>query len=375
MTSTTRARILIAPDSFKGSATADVVADAIADGWLTERPDDQIFRLPLADGGEGTLDVLERALPASVRHPVEVTGPDGRTVLTSWLELPGENGAAAVVELADASGLGRLDALIPWDAHTRGVGQVIRAALDSGAVELLLALGGSSSTDGGLGLLSELGARARDAAGRPLADGARGLAEISTLDLSALTPPPAGGVTVLSDVTNPLLGDRGAAVVFGPQKGFAPDELRRSDAALARYAALLPIDPAKPGAGAAGGTGAGLLAWGARLEPGADRVARLVGLDRRAAESDLVITGEGRFDDQTADGKLPSRVARAARDGGTPWAVIAGAITADLADAVAGIELRAIAGSVDAAIADPRPFLREAGARIARAWSPDRRRG
>ncbi|NYG99580.1 glycerate kinase [Schumannella luteola] len=371
MTSTPGARILIAPDSFKGSATAQEVAEAIAQGWLAERPDDAVTALPLADGGEGTLDVLERAVPGAVRHPVRVTGPDGRPVSASWLTIDGDAGPVAVVELADASGLDRLDTLIPWDAHTRGVGEVIRAALADAPSELLLALGGSSSTDGGLGLLAALGAIALDASGDPVADGTRGLADIASLDLSGLPALPTAGVTVLSDVTNPLLGPRGAAAVFGPQKGFATADLLAAEAALARLAALLPIDPATPGAGAAGGTGAGLLAWGAHLEPGADRIAQLVGLDRLAADSVLVITGEGRFDAQTAGGKLPSRVASAARASGIPWALVAGSIAAETDDAVASVALVDISGSTAAAIADPVPALRAAGARLARGWTAD----
>ena len=201
-----------------------------------------------------------------------------------------------MVELASTSGielLGSPPKLRPWDADTRGFGEAIAAALSHGVSRLLLGIGSSASTDGGAGMLTALGARFTDAAGRPIAPGARGLATVAHADLRDLAPLPPGGVTVLTDVTSPLLGPRGAAAVFGPQKGAAPGDIPLLDTALARLAELLGGDPDVPGSGAAGGTGFGLLAWGARLVPGAEAVAKLIDLPERIAAASLVITGEG----------------------------------------------------------------------------------
>ena len=370
-------RIVIAPDSFKGSATAARVARALSEGWRSARPDDEIVLLPMADGGEGTLDAFAGAVPDARRMPVTVTGPDGTATEASWLLLPGDE-PVAVVELASTCGIEMLSSgLRPMDASTFGLGEAIAAALGErhGVSRLIIGLGSSASTDGGTGLLTALGARFMDAAGHPIAPGGRGLAALAAVDLSGVVALPPGGVTVLSDVTNPLLGRSGAAAVFGPQKGASATEIAELDAGLARLAALIGIDPSLPGAGAAGGTGYGLLAWGAVLGAGAPAVAELIGLPQAVAGASIVITGEGSFDAQSAAGKVPTHVAALAAEAGVSVALVAGRIAddADAVGALAGFEatvsLTELAGSGEASLADPERWLRSAGVALAGAFS------
>ena len=368
-------RVVLAPDSFKGSLPAAGVAAALAEGWRSVRPAAVIVALPMADGGEGTLDAFAAAVAGARWMPVTVRGPHGRDIEASWLLLPDGTG---VVELASTSGLELLAGdLRPWDADTSGFGQAIAAALDHGVDRLVLGIGSSASTDGGAGLLAALGARVRDATGRPVAGGLRGVDAAASIDLSGLRTPPHGGVTVLTDVTSPLLGARGAAAVFGPQKGLSAADTAAADRALARFAALVPRgpatvgasrpDPATPGAGAAGGAGFGLLAWGAALVPGAEAVAGLVGLPAAIVGADLVVTGEGSFDGQSAAGKVPAHVAALAARAGVPVALIAGRIApgADTSAFAASLSLADLAGSPAASLADPARWLRVAAKRLA----------
>jgi glycerate kinase len=362
-------RVVIAPDSFKGTASATGVARALAAGWARVRPADELVLMPMADGGEGTLDAFELAVAGARRMPVTVVGPDDRPVVTSWLLLPDGTG---VVELACTSGITLLDPLRPLDAHTAGFGQAIAAALGHGVTRLYLALGGSSSTDGGTGALTALGAVFTDADGTPVPAGGRGLADLRAADLSGLPALPAEGVLILSDVTNPLLGPSGAAAVFGPQKGANPLEVARLDAGLARLAGLLPADPATPGAGAAGGVAYGLLAWGARISAGSAAVGEALGVPAAVAGASVVITGEGRFDAQSAAGKVPAYLADLAVDAGARALLVAGAIDADALQAQPGrfraaVELTALAGGSARAMADPLRWLELAGARLASA--------
>ncbi|GAA1465866.1 glycerate kinase [Microbacterium thalassium] len=366
--------VVIAPDSFKGSIPAAAAAAALTDGWRSVHPAARVRLLPMADGGEGTLDAFAAAVPGARRMPVTVTGPEATPVAASWLLLPPTAeapGGVGVVELACASGielLGDPPRLRPLDADTRGFGEAIAAALSHGVSRLVLGIGSSASTDGGMGMLAALGARFADAAGDEAATGGRGLGAIASADLTGLAPLPPAGVQVLSDVTNPLLGERGAAAVFGPQKGATPDDVRALEAALASYAALLPADPAAPGAGAAGGTGFGLLAWGARLVPGSTAVAELIGLGDAVADASVVVTGEGSYDGQSAAGKVPAHVAALAALAGVPVALVAGRIAgdADVSGFAASASLTELAGSPEAAMADPARWLREAGAALAR---------
>ncbi|PYY32033.1 glycerate kinase [Curtobacterium sp. MCJR17_055] len=364
-------RVVIAPDSFKGTASAADIAAAVAEGWRTERPDDELVVLPMADGGEGTLDAFAAAVPGSERVPVRVTGPDDRPVESSWLRLPD---GRAVVELAATSGLGLLDEPEPDSAHTTGFGQAVAAALDAGATGLLLGIGGSASTDGGVGALRALGLGIAldDSADASSATGGTLLDHVAAVDRTSLRPLPPRGVTVLSDVTSPLLGPEGAAAVFGPQKGVTPDRVPVHETRLARWAAHFPdVDPATPGAGAAGGTGFGLLAWGARVGSGAGAVAEALGLADAVAAADLVVTGEGRFDGQTAAGKTPTVVTAIAVAAGTPVALVAGDVAARLDAFSIAASLTVIAtqttGEPDDALRDPLRFARVAGERMARA--------
>lgn len=355
---------MIAPDSFKGTASATAVAQAIGRGWTSVAPDDELVLRPMADGGEGTLEAFESAVPGATRMPATVVGPDNRDVASEWLLLPDGTG---VVELALASGLHLLDPLLPLDAHTLGFGQLIVAALDGGATRLVLAIGGSASTDAGAGMLTALGARFLDEHGDSIALGDRGLASIASVDLSGVRTAPAGTVA-LTDVTNRLFGPAGAAWVFGAQKGATEVQLSKMDAALTRFARVLDLESlaAEEGAGAAGGTGFGLLLWGATLEAGARSVGELVRLPDAIASADLVITGEGRFDDQTASGKVAHYVASAAQASRTPIALVAGSIDARTDFFVDTASLTMLAGSSDAARADTEHWLEAAGAGLAR---------
>ncbi|NYE18930.1 glycerate kinase [Microbacterium immunditiarum] len=363
---------MFAPDSFKRSITASGAASALAEGWASERPDDRLVLRPVADGGEGTLDAFATAVPGARRMPVTVTGPDGEPTDAAWLLLPptaDEPWGVGVVELASTSGIELLgDRRVPWDAGTTGFGEAIASALDHGVSRLVLGIGSSASTDGGTGMLTALGARFTDAATDPVARGARGLGALARADLSGLRPLPPGGATVLTDVTNPLLGASGAAAVFGPQKGLDASGVALADEGLASLAALLPADPATPGAGAAGGAGFALLAWGAQLVPGASAVAELVDLPAAIAESAVVVTGEGSFDAQSAAGKAPAHVAALAAGAGVPVALVAGRIAeaSDVSAFVAAVSLTDLAGSTDAALNEPAQWLRLAGATLAR---------
>lgn len=364
-------RVVLAPDSFKGTITAADAAVALASGWAAVDQDAEFVHRPMADGGEGTVAAFEAAVAGSARIPVTVDGPAGVPVDTFWLLLPPTPDAplgTAVVDLGSTSGIELLDELRPWDADTSGFGQAIAAALDHGVSRLVLGIGSSASTDGGTGMLTALGARFLDADGAVIARGARGLASLTTVDLGALRPAP--DVRVLTDVTNPLTGPRGAAAVFGPQKGLLAEVDRiRVDAGLVGLSALLGLDAALPGTGAAGGTGGALVVWGGVLAPGAAEVAELIGLAEAIADADVVITGEGSYDGQSGDGKVPSFLASLAVDAGARAALAAGRITpdADTSLFAASVSLTDLAGSSAAALAEPARWLRAAGSALARA--------
>ncbi|MFG3707015.1 glycerate kinase [Micromonospora sp. NPDC047670] len=363
-------RVVVAPDSFKGSVPARDAAAAVADGWRRERPDDEVRLVPLADGGEGTCDVLAEAHPGARWQPARVTGPDGRPVRAGWLLLPD---GTAVVELAAASGLPLAARSNALGASTHGTGELVAAALaDPGTRRLLVALGGSASTDGGTGALRALGVRLRDARGRDLPPGGGPLSRLASVDLAGLPPPPPGGVACLVDVTAPLLGPDGAARQFAPQKGASAGDVDRLEEGLHRLAGLLGGRPDQPGAGAAGGTGYGLAAaWGAALVAGAATIAEVAGLPAALADADLVLTGEGRFDGQSTRGKIVGHVLAAARDAGVPVHLVAGQVAAPPPPpVVATEELTTLAGGRPAAMAEPRRWLAAAGSRLARRFRP-----
>jgi len=362
-------RVVIAPDSFKGSISAAGAAAALAAGWRRIRPGDDLVELPLADGGEGTLAVLAAAVPASRWHEALVSGPVDAQVMAAWLEMPGN---VAVIELATAAGLTQLAELQPLAAHSFGVGELIGHALDAGMRRVLVALGGSACTDGGTGALAALGARFLAADGLPLARGGGPLRQLAAVDLDGLRQPPPGGVSCLTDVRAPLLGPAGAAAVFGPQKGAGPADIIALEEGLARLAALLGGDPAEPGAGAAGGCGYGLAAaWDATLLPGAAELAAIAGLPEAVAGADLVITGEGRYDATSLHGKVVGAVCSMAVSTmtGMPVVIVTGQLALAPPPGTRAVELASLAGGTGAAVRDAAHWLAAAGAELASAGS------
>lgn len=316
-------RVLVAPDKFRGTLTATQAADAIERGWLRTRPGDSVEAVPMADGGEGTLDALVSALRGEIARAT-VSGPLGDPVTALYGVVATSEGTTAVIEMARASGLelvaeARRDAV---RASTRGTGELIRHAIDRHRPSLVLVcIGGSATTDGGAGMAQALGAKLLDERGAEIALGGGALLDLRLIDLDGLVPRVASvRFVVASDVDNPLVGPGGAAAVYGPQKGADPDEVVLLDRALGHYAAIVNRDlgvdvRAAAGAGAAGGLGAGLIAFtGARLRPGIDVVMEAVGLHSRLERADLVITGEGQFDEQSLHGKTVAGVMRAAQD-------------------------------------------------------------
>ena len=370
-------RIVVAPDKFKGSLPAAEVARALAAGMRSGDPTLDVVELPVADGGDGT---LAAALAAGFeRVPALAEGPVGEPVESAFGWRAGSVGGAgvAVVELADVVGLERMRELAPLTASTFGLGQVITAALDRGAATIILGVGGSASTDGGAGMMQALGVRLLDAAGAGLGRGGAALADLASIDLSGLDPRLAGvAVLVASDVDNPLLGESGAAAVFGPQKGASPAQVLQLDRALARWASLTATatgrdEAGSPGAGAAGGTGFAALAYlHAELKPGIELVLELVGLDAALARADLLITGEGSLDAQSLRGKAPVGVARAAGRVGVPVVAVAGQclLTSDeLADAglLAAYSLSALEPDAAVSMREAPRLLAQIGQMIA----------
>ncbi|CAN5596348.1 glycerate kinase [soil metagenome] len=355
--------VAIAPDSFKGTLSAREVAEAIAEGWRSVRPEDELVLVPQADGGEGTLDAVEASEQGAVRRSAgEVTGPDGRPTPGEWLELPE---GVAVVELAQASGLPLMHTLDVMGATSRGTGEVIRRALDAGATTIVLGLGGSASTDGGAGALAALGLELTDEQGDLVADGGGALRDIVGVGRAGLLEPPAGGVVLLTDVTAPLTGPSGAAAVFAPQKGATPAQVDELDAALSHFARLIGGDTDLPGSGAAGGTGYGFATvWGGRIESGADYLAELTGLTAVIGSADLLVTGEGRFDSQSLGGKVVGQLLAVAERAGVRAGVVAGQVTTETD--VWTASLTELAGSVESAMGDTRRWLVTAGAQAAR---------
>lgn len=327
-------RIVAVPDSFKGSASAVEVAEAMARGArkaFREVPV-TVETLPFADGGEGTLDALLGAW-GTTALTVETTDALGRPHRARYGLSP--DGATGIVEAAEANGLPAVSdvPLRPLSATTRGVGPLVTALLDAGVEEILLCIGGSATTDGGTGLLRALGARFLSADGTELPDGGGGLGDLVSLDLAGLDPRArAVRWRIACDVTNPLVGEEGAAAVFGPQKGADPEDVRVLDAGLSRLADVLAETTGqevrdRAGMGAAGGMPATLTALlGAEILPGARMVAEVLGAERLLAGADLVLTGEGRFDDQSLQGKVVDAVRRLT-PAHVPVAVIAGSVS------------------------------------------------
>jgi glycerate kinase len=396
-------RVVVAPDKFEGSLTAGQAAQAIRAGLLRARPDAEVVGLPLGDGGAGTLEALVAAGFQPV--PVLASGPTGEPVQATIAvdgpsiglarrptsSDPGDLAAhdrdararLCFVEMAEASGLKRLPGgrRAPLAATTYGTGELLEAALDRGVRRLVLGIGGSATTDGGAGMAAALGVRFLDDAGDELPPGGAALLRLARVDAAGLDPRLREvEVTVAADVDNPLVGPEGAAHVFAPQKGAGPDEVLLLDSALRRYARVLAADLGvdladTPGAGAAGGLGAGAIAFlGARIRSGIELVLELVGFNRAVVTADLVVTGEGKLDAQSLRGKAPVGVARAATAHGVPVVALAGVVE------VAGRELRA-AGFEEAhaltelepdparCMAEAAPLLERLAERVGRAWA------
>jgi glycerate kinase len=371
-------RVVVAPDKFKGSLTAAEVAARVASGLAAAVPGVTVVQVPVADGGDGT---VEAALAAGYeRVPVRAEGPVGDPVDTAFAVREG----AAVVEMAGVSGLRLLlpDRLAARDASSYGTGEVVRAALDRGCTTVILGIGGSASTDGGAGLVQALGARLLDTDGAELPRGGAALAALDRIDLSGLHPRVRGTrFVVASDVDNPLLGRNGAAAVYGPQKGATEADVAALDAALNRWADV--VDAAVghgrtlrdlPGAGAAGGVGyAAMALLDAELRPGIELVLDLVRFSDRLPGADLVITGEGSLDEQTLSGKAPAGVAAAATNAGIPVVTVSGRLTLGQEQLrAAGIRqayaLTDIESDVRRCIAEAGPLLQVLAGRLARDW-------
>jgi glycerate kinase len=379
-------KIVIAPDKFKGSLPATQVAEAIADGLRAGlragpgsgprpgRADAELVILPVADGGEGTVDAAVTA--GFERVPVTAAGPLGDPVSASYAR----RADVAVVELACVCGLARLPGgrREPLAASSFGAGEALRAALDAGARRIILGVGGSASTDGGAGLLQALGARVLDARGEPAGRGGGALRDVASLDLSGLHPALRSATIILAaDVDNPLTGPDGAAEVYAPQKGASPAEVAVLAAGLRRWAEVVAAATGAdwsraPGSGAAGGVGfAARAVLGARSRPGIELMLELAGFDAALAGADLVITGEGSLDAQSLAGKAPVGVARAAARRGIPVVAVAGRSTLTAAElAVAQIAavypLSDLEPDPERCHAEAGPLLRRAGQMIAR---------
>ncbi|MET7142606.1 glycerate kinase [Xanthomonas sp. PPL139] len=379
-------KIVIAPDAFKESLSAAQAAAQIAAGFRSVFPEAEYVLLPFADGGEGTVDALV-AGGGGRRVACTVTGPLGAPVAAEFGL--SEDGGTALIEMAAASGL----MLVPPPRRdprltgTRGVGELILAALDAGARRLLIGIGGSASNDGGAGMAQALGVRLLDAHGRDLAAGGAALGTLARIALDGLDPRLRDcTIEVACDVDNPLTGPTGASAVFGPQKGATPAMVAQLDAGLQHYAEAiertLGVAVAQlPGAGAGGGIGAALVAFlGARLRPGVEIVAQALGLEAHLAGADLLVTGEGRLDGQSAQGKVPVGLARIARRHGVPVLAIAGGL-GDGASALHAQGIDALFGAVqrvstrEAALADAADALRQAARNVAVAIALGQRLG
>jgi glycerate kinase len=368
--------VVIAPDKFKGSLTAAEVAGHLAAGLRLAAGHVPVVTVPVSDGGDGFLDAMVAA--GYRRVPVAAEGPTGQPVRASYAELDG----VAVVELAQTAGLTRLPGgrPAPLTASSYGTGQVMRKALDAGCRTLVVGIGGSACTDGGAGMVEALGARLAGRGGTPVRRGGAALCDIDSVDLSGLHPGLARTeVVVAADVNNPLIGPRGAAAVYGPQKGASPREVAELDRALAHWARLVRmstgVDVAEaPGSGAAGGVGFAMMALlDASLRPGIDLVLELSGFAQMLRKARMVITGEGTLDGQTLNGKAPAGVAAAARKASVPVIAVAGHSALNQHQLhslglLAAYALTDIEPDRQRCIAHAGPLLERLGARLASEW-------
>nr|WP_314544390.1 glycerate kinase [uncultured Massilia sp.] len=342
-------KIVIAPDSFKESLSALQVASAIEAGFRDVFPEADYVKVPVADGGEGTVQAMIDATGGRrVEHTV--TGPLGEPLAAFY----GQSDGLAVIEMAAASGLESVPPARrnPLTATSRGTGELIRLALDAGARRFVLGVGGSATNDGGAGMLQALGVRLLDEDGRELGPGGAELARLARIDVAQLDPRVRDAeFHIACDVSNPLVGPRGASAIFGPQKGATPEMVVQLDAALRHYAGIIRRDLGQdiadvPGAGAGGGIAAAMVVFlGGRLRPGIEIVTEAVGLEASVRDADLVVTGEGRIDGQTVNGKTPMGVAKVAARYGKPVLAIGGCLAPD-ADAVYAYGIAAVFAAV-----------------------------
>ena len=345
-------RFVVVPDSFKGSLTSMQAGSIIAESIRKHFPSAGIDVIPVADGGEGTVEALVKAASGELVD-TRATGPLGRAMDTRFGILHGDT---AVLEIANVAGLPMVpkEERNPFNATTRGLGELVKQALDRGLRKIVIGLGGSATNDGGMGMLSELGVRFRDASGELLRGFGRDVGQAASVDFGGLDPRLAECELIAGcDVKNPLCGPEGASRIFGPQKGAAPEQVEVLDRALKGYAELIeralerPALRDAPGAGAAGGLGFALLSLGFALSPGAQLVDRMVGLESRIAGADWVITGEGRTDGQSAYGKLPFYVASLAKKHGAKSILISGSLGTDY------LELRGLFAGCFALVTEP----------------------
>jgi glycerate kinase len=327
-------RIVLAPQGFKESLTGMEIAEAMSLGVKRVWPDAETVLIPVADGGDGTLQALVDSSKGEIRS-ASVEDAIGRTIDAQWGALG--NGTTAVIEVANAVGLARLgqDERDVRNASTYGIGQMFIEALDAGFTDFIIGVGGSATNDGGAGMIQAMGGKLTDKDGNDIARGGIALADLASIDVSGMDPRMAeANVVVACDVNNPLCGPRGASAIFGPQKGANSEDIQELDSALANFAEIIATDlhtdvAEIPGAGASGGLGAGLMGFfDARLRLGADIVLEAVGLDKHLKDADLVIVGEGQFDRSTVFNKSPVAVAQRAKRRGTPVIGIAGSLGA-----------------------------------------------
>ena len=362
-------RVLVAPNAFKSCIGASAAAEALARGFRRAGAS-SVDLMPVADGGDGLVEVLLAVRGGRVRRAC-VTGPFGTPVRSSFALL---KDGSAVIEIARASGLAlcRGMRLRPMTATSRGIGELVSRALECGARKIYVGLGGSATNDGGAGMASALGVRFLDARGRELPYGAGALARLSAIDLSGVDRRLSGiSVFALTDVRNPLLGPRGSARVYGPQKGASPAQVEVMEKALSTYARVIRRDTGiavgrVPGSAAAGGIAAGLMAFcGAEIADGAALVLKMCGAEQRIRRADLVVTGEGSFDRQTLFGKAPFAVSELSRRCGKPVAVVAGRVALSGAELrrngiIRSVDLSILAGSPDAAMKNTSRLLEKA---------------
>jgi glycerate kinase len=380
-------KVVVAPDKFKGSLSAVEAARAMADGVTDAEPAAEVVVCPMADGGEGTVEAIAEATGAEVRDE-EVNGPlPGQSVTARWALLPPGSLKAplllsektAVIEMAQASGLWLVppDKRDPFVTTTLGTGQLIKVAIEAGCRQVIVGVGGSATVDGGIGMATALGYRFLDEEGREIPPGSGSLERIGSIDSSGSDPRLTETTFIVAcDVDNPLVGDEGAAVVYGPQKGATPQQVAALERGLERLGELVEAQLGVrvlelPGAGAAGGLGAGLVAFcGARITSGVELVAEITGLREKIESADLVLTGEGSFDSQSARGKAPAGVARIAREMGVPAVILAGQIKGDtgaaLGTGIAAFSLVPGPMELDAAMRDAAGLIRSGTVRLMR---------